>query len=517
MNLTEFYNKHKVKIYLILNIVILLAMALFMLLTANRQSLWLDELRWTMGYVQGGFFEMLSSLSTTLYNLPLFYIVGFFTYKIFPVGEIWLMLPSIIFVICGVWFLYLTIKNLYGFELATLASFIASVSLVLISFAGLQFRPYALMFMLVCLCLYFYQKRLSNPSIKNILLLGVMYLLLAYTHWFGILFVAVLGVYDFVLCCIKKQTFKVLISYVIAVVLFIPWFLVAVINSVYSLTDYWASKPTLKYPMYVISAFTNGNIVFSYMFFLGYISYIVQHIVALLKKENFANKRITLLFSIIIPIVFALVMFYSGVINPSGSLCVDRYFIIIFPFVVFFTAYFVYFLFCIIKKFIKRQLISNIIIGLILMLIVPYMFYSSYSLALKQKYMVPNEMYGEVATYLDASGDMEREDVVLLQIDSSDVWLKYYVGNKGDYSIQNYYTHCFSKEIDILVKDGNKTTEKTDPIGLLEDIEEFNIVYLFYDHPSGIDLNDNYLYNELILDYDLELVYHNLYKFTKKA
>ena len=308
-----------------------------------------------------------------------------------------------------------------------------------------------------------------------------------------------------------------LISYVIAVVLFIPWFLVAVINSVYSLTDYWASKPTLKYPMYVISAFTNGNIVFSYMFFLGYIIYIVQHIVALLKKENFANKRITLLFSIIMPIVFALVMFYSGVINPSGSLCVDRYFIIIFPFVVFFTAYFVYFLFYIIKKFIKRQLISNIIIGLILMLIIPYMFYSSYSLALKQKHMVPNEMYGEVATYLDVSGDMEREDVVLLQIDSSDVWLKYYVGNKGDYSIQNYYTHCFSKEIDILVKDGNKTTEKTDSTGLLEDIEEFNIVYLFYDHPTGIDLNDNYLYNELILDYDLELVYHNLYKFTKKA
>ena len=117
MNLVGFYQKNKAKIYLVLNIVILFTMALFMLLTANRQSLWVDELRWTMGYMQGSFFDMIKELSTSLYNLPLFYIVGFVFYKVFPVGEIWLMLPSIIFVVLGVWFLYLAIKNIYGFEL----------------------------------------------------------------------------------------------------------------------------------------------------------------------------------------------------------------------------------------------------------------------------------------------------------------------------------------------------------------------------------------------------------------
>ena len=517
MNLVGFYQKNKAKIYLVLNIVILFTMALFMLLTANRQSLWVDELRWTMGYMQGSFFDMIKELSTSLYNLPLFYIVGFVFYKVFPVGEIWLMLPSIIFVVLGVWFLYLAIKNIYGFELGTLTAFVSSISLVLISFAGLQFRPYGLMFMFVCLVLYFYQKRINNTSTKNIILLGVACLLLAYTHWFGILFVGILAMYDFVFCCLKKQSFKVLLSYVIAVVVFLPWFLYVVLNSQNSLTEYWATKPTITYPISVISTFTNTNIIVLVMFFLGSAIYIAKHIIKLIMKENFLNKRITLFFSIIIPIVFALIVFYSGVINPNGSLCVDRYFIIIFPFVAFFVAYFIYSLCKIIKGGIKKEAFSNIIVAIILVALIPYMFYSSYTTALKHKYMVPSEMYREVATYLKDSGDMAREDVVLLQYDLSDSWLKYYVANKGDYSIQNYYTCCFEENINVIYENGERVDKETNSIKLIESLKEFSVVYLFYDHPAGTNMNDNYLYNDLIEGYDLELVYHNLYKFTKKA
>lgn len=517
MHLAEFYEKYKAKIYLICNIAILFAMALFMCLTCSRQGLWIDEIKWTMGFMNNGFFNMIKELATSIYNLPVFYIVGFVFYRIFPANEIFIMLPSIISVVVGVWFLYLTIKNLYGYELATLVSFTSSISLALISFAGVQFRPYGLLFMLVCLCLYFYCRRLKDPSIKNFIILGVLFLLLVYTHWFGILFVGVLGVYDFILCCLKKQSFYVLLPYVVAVVLFIPWFIYAVLNSKYSLTEYWAEKPTITYPLSVISIFTNTNPVFLIIFFLGFTAFIARYIIKLLNKENFENKRITLLFSIIIPLVFGLVMFYSLVINPNASLCVDRYFIILLPFIIFFESYFIYSIFKAIKKYLKKELFLWIALGVFLVFVVPCGLYSSYYTALQYKYMVPNEWYRETAHYLVSSNDLDKDDVALLQFENTDAWLTYYVAKKGEYTIRNYYGDCFEEEVLKMVIDGEELNETISPEEFLEEIQTKNIIYLFYDHPVGINMNNNYIYNNLVENYDLEIVHYNFYKFTKRA
>jgi hypothetical protein len=130
--------------------------------------------------------------------------------------------------------------------------------------------------------------------------------------------------------------------------------------------------------------------------------------------------------------------------------------------------------------------------------------------------MVPNEMYRETANYLVESGALQRENVVLLQFTDDDVWLEYYTANKGEYFVQNYYSSCFVEEINVEFKDGEKIGTTINSTELLEELGVYEVVYLFYDHPAGVNMNDNYLYNYLVQECDLELVYHNLYKFTKK-
>ena len=92
------------KCYTILSFVILAIMFVIMCLNAGRESFWVDELDWTIGFLaKPNFLEMIKGLLEKCYNLPLYYIAMYPIYKIAPYGEIWLLLPNIIMVLLGVY------------------------------------------------------------------------------------------------------------------------------------------------------------------------------------------------------------------------------------------------------------------------------------------------------------------------------------------------------------------------------------------------------------------------------
>ena len=85
---------NKKKLYNILSIILLSIMFIVMCLYASKQCFWVDELDWTIEFFETG------------YNLPLSYLMMYPIYKIAPYGEIWLLIPNIIIVLIGCYFVY---------------------------------------------------------------------------------------------------------------------------------------------------------------------------------------------------------------------------------------------------------------------------------------------------------------------------------------------------------------------------------------------------------------------------
>ncbi|KAA6365460.1 MAG: hypothetical protein EZS28_039013, partial [Streblomastix strix] len=171
--------------YDILSICALAFMLLFMLAFASRQSLWRDELYWTVGIITGEAFNnqgMFRILLEQLYNLPLYYVIVKPLYYILPYGEIFLRMPSILFAFFGVIILANTAKKIGGKELGLYTLCIALTSSILITQGGWEFRPYSLMFFCAALTLLMFINRLQQETNKNIICHGLALLLLVYSH-----------------------------------------------------------------------------------------------------------------------------------------------------------------------------------------------------------------------------------------------------------------------------------------------------------------------------------------------
>jgi hypothetical protein len=311
-----------------------IAMFIFMNRYSSAQSFWLDEI------YQIGFFESATNIKELLVhyakkgpNAPLFAVFGFLWYQIAPYGEEWLLLLPQIFICIGVYVLGMAASKKSKY-IGIITALIACTSARLILSAGYEMRAYSLLFLNVSIALYLFIKKYYEPTRKKttIFAYGLSLSLIVYTHYIAILVCISLFIMDIILISNKKESWHDILSYVFGGILAAPWVVMVLIFKEWNVDSYWAEVPDFL-SINLLFKFIGGSNDILYLLF-----YICIFLVILSLLKNIINKKLnyeknflqsTWLFNILFTI--GVVYIYSSIINPDGSIFVNRYFFCIIP------------------------------------------------------------------------------------------------------------------------------------------------------------------------------------------
>ena len=213
-----------------LALVCVVAFALMSYLAATT-SLWLDEI-FQVDYCRS------SSLADIVlidpYTPPLFNVIAWLWYQVVPYGEFWLRLPSIVFVVCTIPLIAATGRRIGGRRTGFLAAFLLLINAKVFTQMALTFRTYALLLLLSTLLVYLYVRRVQTVKEKAswglFVASGLTMLALGYTHYFGVLLACGFFLVDMFLLVRGRLSgirLKVLVSYLIPLVGYLPWVWVA--------------------------------------------------------------------------------------------------------------------------------------------------------------------------------------------------------------------------------------------------------------------------------------------------
>jgi hypothetical protein len=274
-----------------------------------------------------------------MYNLPLFYLllkpIYLLTHNVFL-----LRLPSVIFSLVGVGVLQKIAAKIYGKYYSLLIPLLVFFTLMFTEVAA-NIRPYGLLFMLSALMIYMYDIRNHNADWRNIVVLGLLMILFAYTHWYASLLIAAYALSDLYLWCRKKVPFRCVLSYIICALGFVPW--LVYLYSVHKTTsDYWGHIRSYFYAFSVIKQIGGLPVIVLFMQSL------------LLLCFNYSSTGFMVkntLWCIFFVFTASWVYSYSC---PQGSIYVERYFFVILPHILLVCVYSVYVLLQ--KKFYIREL-----------------------------------------------------------------------------------------------------------------------------------------------------------------
>lgn len=317
---------------------------LLMLCFAGKVSLWADDLA-TISFVAENVdlkTVVERILSDAGSNPPLFYLIACVWLRLAPYGTIFLKIPSMVFSCLGIWFCGVAAKRIYGERAAVIATIFAGTSYFLFNYAAFTFRAYGLLFLLCSLLIIAYHRRLIKPyNISSHILYGIVLTLMLYTHYYSILIIGILGLFDLWLFLNKKIKFNCILSYLASISIFVPFFLLSFKYIYRNAGDFWPDVPNLNTLFSTINLLFNGQWFMILLFCIGIISTVL-----LLCEKKYANafcddsaSNIVLMqMSIWVVGLLALVYIYSHYINPEGSLFVARYFIAAFAPAVIVTA-----------------------------------------------------------------------------------------------------------------------------------------------------------------------------------
>lgn len=299
------------------------------------QEFWYDEV-YQLGLVgpDKGIGEVLRSyMQLKDYTPPLYAIIVWIWRAVIPFSFSWLLLVSEGFTAAGIYFTALAGRELGGRKLGLLAEILSAASTVLILHAGYEFRSYSLYFMSAALLACAMAKRIRSSGKKGNIFLVISLLLLLYSHYYGCVIAGVLFLLEMIFVIAKKQSFKRIYPYIAAGAGFAPWLLLVFINHTRSITEFWIQPPDLKALLDFIHFLCSENEFQLWTLCLG----IAGCLVCFLTKCRFGrftyeNDAETLYLPGLVIAVPAVMYFYSTVINPSGGIFYNRYFIGLLPF-----------------------------------------------------------------------------------------------------------------------------------------------------------------------------------------
>lgn len=317
---------------------IAVVMLIGMIVYSGVQEFWYDEV-YQIGLVRPGVTlgEMLRQYTELKdYTPPLYALAAYAWIRIVPFSFRFLLLLPEVMTGAGVFVTALAGGKIGGKRMGFLAELLAATSPVLIVSAGYEFRAYALYFLAVALVLYLLAGRVGSQEGSSARYNSVFYtlslILLLYSHYYGSVIFGVLFALELVFIFVRKQKFHVIFYYMISGVFFLPWLILIFLNRKRSITEFWVKPPDIQSVFNLAEFLCSKSAVQIGLFCLGLIGCVVCVAVRIRKKE-FCFRTDAM--KVYVPGVLfgvAVAMFlYGAVINPSGGIFYNRYFIGMLP------------------------------------------------------------------------------------------------------------------------------------------------------------------------------------------
>lgn len=313
-----------------------------MLAYSGVQEFWYDEV-YQLGLVgpDKGLGEVFQSyMQLKDYTPPLYAVIVWIWRAVVPFSFPWLLLVSEGFTAAGIYFTALAGRELGGRKLGLLAEILSAASTVLILHAGYEFRSYSLYFLSAALLAYAMAKRIRSSGKKGNVFLVIALLLLLYSHYYGSVIAGVLFLLELIFIIAKKQSLKSIYPYLAAGGGFLPWLLLVFINHTRSITEFWIQPPDLRVLFDLIRFLCSGNEFQLWTLCLGIAGCLVGFAAKCHSGRFIYNEDAEKLYLPGLVVAVPAVMYlYSTVINPSGGIFYDRYFLGLLPFCCLLTAW----------------------------------------------------------------------------------------------------------------------------------------------------------------------------------
>ncbi len=216
----------------------------------DTQSFWLDELWTTVSSSEQSLYQLLTKwVIPDGVHPPLHNILLFFWFKIAGNSEIAARLPSAIAGILSIVAIYHFSKPFCDRYVATSAAILVALTYMGIYYAQ-EARAYSLMILLSIAATFLWLRIVARPRVPAIAdywKYGAVIILLAYTHYFGLLLAVFQLAYWFGLAVLKRDSFKPVMVTISALILaYLPWvFVMITAFQTKGGGHFWIKKPGL--------------------------------------------------------------------------------------------------------------------------------------------------------------------------------------------------------------------------------------------------------------------------------
>ena len=326
---TDIDNKFTKRLWIYLSIVFL-ANLLFKITDLGFSSFWYDEII----SVQSASLDFghIKHVSEWDKNPPFYYYCLSVWIKLFNDTEFTVRLLSVIFSSLAGGLLFL-LANKYFNKVTAIVSSLLFISSNVLFYYSHEARAYSLVLLLTLISTYIYFNLKENPSIKYVVLLGIINFLLIYTHYIVglvLLFQTILMLFYFDKKQKKYFSISLLIVLGLTALRFTKKQFLLIVDFNSSSTVFWLKKSDVNFLKEVMSSFLFNNtisIIFS-IIILMVISLVI------IKKTN--KNQFYLVYSVCIGLGSIIILYLLGKFTP---LFLDRYLIFTLPFLFILIAY----------------------------------------------------------------------------------------------------------------------------------------------------------------------------------
>jgi len=356
--------------------------------------------------------------------------IAYFWIKLVPYGERYIYLLSEIILVLGVLVLFIAAKIGFSKRVALYTILFATTSTTLMLNCGHEFRSYSLLFLTSSVYIYsFFYRMKSKYNLNSLLLFAVSIILLAYTHYYGVILCFCIFWYD-TWISLKNKNYRYITSYILAGVLYLPWVLLIFYNN--ERFSIWPPVPKIKDLVNVIFFLLGNNQIFIFVFTFSFI-YILRFI--FLKNyrkiipKDFIYNFYFLLISIVSTLLFSYFVSKSGLI---GSFFYSRYFIIVIPMIFLIMGFVINFVYEKINYESEKKsfFVVVIISTLVLITINNYNFLSNSGKAYYQPFR-------EAITFIRNQEDIYNNNILILTSAPFKGGIEYIFTENGKYGVPN--------------------------------------------------------------------------------
>ena len=347
--------------------------------------------------------------------------------------------------------------------------------------------------------------------------------LLPYSHYVAVFFCFGLFIADCVLILRKRSELRIIISYFLGALLFLPWlYFMLVSRSISNFGSFWPKVPAFKDIMSVCKWLAGAQSVMDIPFWLtlcGMFFVLRQAYKLLATHETFSTEIIFLCACIFSSAFMILSVFiYSRFINPGGSFFVIRYFMPVLPVVCLLMSYGTEYIYDHLEPVFGNAARCALIFFMLFFLVL------NFSKITEHNFYI-HEPYREVTSliYDKESQQSGIGSAAVLTTDGYfvyDGWKELYFSNKQDKTIPAYCMNTPKATLtswpDYIGKRHNEPTPALSEITEILKKAKYDRIYLCYLH-APLDskqewqpilnwLHENYRFGEKVKDYNFQIL-----------